>query len=144
MTININKKATGKNAGKKIYPEGRRFFTEMFWSFRSKLYFCLQFWYSKMTDEERTLLSTFETQLEHLIFLHDELRQKNAKLMQELEAKDNECRKIQADFRELEQRYTDLKTATTISLNGSDVKETKSRLSKLVREVDKCIALLNE
>lgn len=97
-----------------------------------------------MTDEERTLLSTFETQLEHLIFLHDELRQKNAKLMQELEAKDNECRKIQADFRELEQRYTDLKTATTISLNGSDVKETKSRLSKLVREVDKCIALLNE
>ena len=97
-----------------------------------------------MTDEERTLLSTFETQLEHLIFLHDELRQKNAKLMQELEAKDNECRKIQADFRELEQRYTDLKTATTISLNGSDVKETKSRLSKLVREVDKCIALRNE
>ncbi len=97
-----------------------------------------------MTDEERTLLSTFETQLEHLIFLHDELRQKNAKLMQELEAKDNECRKMQADFRELEQRYTDLKTATTISLNGSDVKETKSRLSKLVREVDKCIALLNE
>lgn len=97
-----------------------------------------------MTDEERTLLSTFETQLDHLIFLHDELRQKNAKLMQELEAKDNECRKIQADFRELEQRYTDLKTATTISLNGSDVKETKSRLSKLVREVDKCIALLNE
>ena len=36
------------------------------------------------------------------------------------------------------------KTATTISLNGSDVKETKLRLSKLVREVDKCIALLNE
>ena len=40
--------------------------------------------------------------------------------------------------------YTNLKTATTISLNGSDVKETKLRLSKLVREVDKCIALLNE
>ena len=27
---------------------------------------------------------------------------------------------------------------------SSDVKETKLRLSKLVREVDKCIALLNE
>ena len=43
-----------------------------------------------------------------------------------------------------ETSYTNLKTATTISLNGSDVKETKLRLSKLVREVDKCIALLNE
>ena len=45
---------------------------------------------------------------------------------------------------ELEVNYTNLKTATAISLNGSDVKETKLRLSKLVREVDKCIALLNE
>ncbi|MCI8952831.1 MAG: hypothetical protein HFJ76_06200 [Bacteroides thetaiotaomicron] len=63
-----------------------------------------------MTEEEKKLLSTFETQLRHLMYLHDELK----------------------------------KTATAISLNGSDVKETKLRLSKLVREVDKCIALLNE
>ena len=52
--------------------------------------------------------------------------------------------KIQAQYDELEVSYTNLKTATAISLNGSDVKETKLRLSKLVREVDKCIALLNE
>ena len=47
-------------------------------------------------------------------------------------------------YEALEDDYTNLKTAMTISLNGSDVKETKLRLSKLVREVDKCIALLNE
>ena len=52
--------------------------------------------------------------------------------------------KVLAEYKELETSYTNLKTATTISLNGSDVKETKLRLSKLVREVDKCIALLNE
>ena len=52
--------------------------------------------------------------------------------------------KVQAQYDELEVNYTNLKTATAISLNGSDVKETKLRLSKLVREVDKCIALLNE
>ena len=52
--------------------------------------------------------------------------------------------KIQAQYDELEVSYTNLKTATAITLNGSDVKETKLRLSKLVREVDKCIALLNE
>ena len=40
--------------------------------------------------------------------------------------------------------YTNLKSATSICLNGCDVKESKLRLSKLVREVDKCIALLNE
>ena len=97
-----------------------------------------------MTEEEKKLLSTFEARLRHLIYLHDELKRENAELKQQLEAKDEECQKIQADYQELEQHYTDLKNATTISLNGSDVKETKLRLSKLVREVDKCIALLNE
>ena len=52
--------------------------------------------------------------------------------------------KVLAQYDELEVSYTNLKTATAITLNGSDVKETKLRLSKLVREVDKCIALLNE
>ena len=61
-----------------------------------------------------------------------------------LRQKKEEYEKVRADYKELEINYTNLKTATTISLNGSDVKETKLRLSKLVREVDKCIALLNE
>ena len=33
--------------------------------------------------------------------------------------------KVQAQYDELEVSYTNLKTATAISLNGSDVKETK-------------------
>ena len=75
-----------------------------------------------MTDEGKQLLNTFETRLRHLIYLHEQQRRENAEL----------------------RRYNDLKTATAISLDGSDVKETKQRLTKLVREVDKCIALLNE
>ena len=95
-------------------------------------------------SRNRIILSTFEARLRHLIYLHDELKRENAELKQLLEAKEEEYGKVQAEYRELELNYTNLKTATTISLNGSDVKETKLRLSKLVREVDKCIALLNE
>ena len=97
-----------------------------------------------MTDEEKNRLSTFEARVRHLIYLHDELRRKNSELRQQLEEKENECRQVQAEYRLLERRFNDLKTATTISLNGSDVKETQLRLSQLVREVDKCIALLNQ
>lgn len=107
------------------------------------MYFCVQFGVV-MTDEEKKLLSTFEVRLRHLIYLHDELKRENAELKQLLEAKEEDYRKVQAECRKLELDYTNLKTATTISLNGSDVKETKLRLSQLVREVDKCIALLNE
>ncbi len=97
-----------------------------------------------MTEEDKKLLSTFETQLRHLIFLHDEIKRENAELKRLLEIEKLKNEKIQAQYDELEVSYTNLKTATAISLNGSDVKETKLRLSKLVREVDKCIALLNE
>ena len=97
-----------------------------------------------MTEEEKKLLSTFEARLRHLIYLNDELKRENAELKQLLEDERSELEKARAEYKALESSYTDLKTATTISLNGSDVKETKLRLSKLVREVDKCIALLNE
>ena len=97
-----------------------------------------------MTEEEKKLLSTFETQLRHLMYLHDELKRENAGLRKLLENEKLKNEKVQAQYDELEVSYTNLKTATAITLNGSDVKETKLRLSKLVREVDKCIALLNE
>ncbi len=97
-----------------------------------------------MTEEEKKLLSTFEARLRHLIYLHDELKRENAELKGLLKAEKEQNEKVLAEYKELKTNYTNLKTATTISLNGSDVKETKLRLSKLVREVDKCIALLNE
>jgi len=97
-----------------------------------------------MTEGEKKLLSTFETRLRHLIYLHNELKSENACLKELLEEKSREIERILDENKKLETDYSNLKTATTISLNGSDVKETKLRLSKLVREVDKCIALLNE
>ena len=97
-----------------------------------------------MKKKKKKLLSTFETQLRHLMYLHDELKRENAGLRELLENEKLKNEKVQAQYDELEVNYTNLKTATTISLNSSDVKETKLRLSKLVREVDKCIALLNE
>jgi len=97
-----------------------------------------------MTEEDKKLLSTFEARLRHLMYLHDELKRENTEIKQLLEAKQEEVAKLRSDFNELEVVYANLKIAKTISLTSSEVKDTKQRLSKLVREVDKCIALLNE
>ncbi len=97
-----------------------------------------------MTEDEKKQLSTFEARLRHLIYLHDELKRENAELKSLLKAQEEACERLENEYKELKRTYTDLKTATAISLNGSDVKETKLRLSKLVREIDKCIAMLNE
>lgn len=97
-----------------------------------------------MTDDGKQLLSTFETRLRHLLYLHEEQGRENAELRRQLEDTEEAWKQLQADYEELTRRYNDLKTATAISLDGNDVRETKARLSRLVREVDKCIALLNE
>jgi hypothetical protein len=49
---------------------------------------------------------------------------------------------LQHDYNELEATYTNLKQARIISLYDKDVNDTKQRLSKLVREIDKCLDLL--
>ena len=51
---------------------------------------------------------------------------------------------MELSSQKLEAMYTDLKTARTLSLYDKDIKDTKQKLSGLVREIDKCIALLNE
>ncbi|KAA6329820.1 hypothetical protein EZS27_021411 [termite gut metagenome] len=97
-----------------------------------------------MTEDEKKLLSIFEARLRHLIFLHDELKSENDRLNQSLKEEKEKYEKIRNDYKELEAQYTNTKIAATINQTVKDVRETKLRLSKLVREVDKCIALLNE
>ena len=66
------------------------------------------------------------------------------KLKELLADKDKEIEVLKTGQKEWEVKYTNLKTARTISLYDKDIKEAKQRLTGLVREVDKCIALLNE
>ena len=88
-----------------------------------------------MTEEDKKLISSFEGKLRHFMFLHDELKQENANLKLLLNQKDEEIKQLEQSRKELEARYTDLKTARTISLYDRDIKDTKQRLTGLVREV---------
>ena len=95
-----------------------------------------------MTDEEKNQLSVFEARLRHLMFLHDELKMKNQSLTEALEKKEEAMQQLPHDYNDLEATYTTLKQARIISLYDKDVNDTKQRLSKLVREIDKCLDLL--
>lgn len=97
-----------------------------------------------MTEEDKKLLGTFEAKLRHFMYLHDELRHENARLKQLLAEKNEEVKRIENSRKELEVMYANLKMARTISIHDQDISDTKQRLSRLVREIDKCIALLNE
>ena len=96
-----------------------------------------------MTEEEKNQLSVFEARVRQLMFLHDELKAQNKALTEALDKKEQSLQQLQHDYNELESHYTNLKQARIISIHDSDVDDTRKRISKLVREIDKCLALLN-
>lgn len=97
-----------------------------------------------MTEDDKRLLNTFEGKLRHLFFLYQELKKENAELKDIISQKDARIQVLEDSIDELEVRYRNLKMARMISVNDSEIRDTKQRIAKLVREVDKCIALLNE
>ena len=97
-----------------------------------------------MTEEDKRLLNTFEGRLRNLLFLFEEQKKEIASLRHLLEEKEAAIARMESDRKELESRYANLKMARIISINDTELNDTKKRLTRLVREVEKCIALLKE
>lgn len=97
-----------------------------------------------MTEEDKKLLNTFEGRLRQLLYLYEELEKENLSLKKEISQRNEELAQLEHSRKELETKYINLKKARILSINDNDLRDTKQRLAKLVREVDKCIALLNE
>lgn len=96
-----------------------------------------------MTKEEEQILHRFETRVRQLILQHKELRLENSRLQAVLAEKERALTESKEDYERLEANYANLKLAKMLEINDTDMKNAKSRLAKLIREIDKCIALLN-
>lgn len=95
-----------------------------------------------MTEKDRIVLTAFEEKLHRLVYEHKQLREKNLELSRALEEKENTLKEMQLHCSALEKSYNDLKQAKVISLTAEGIDETKERISKLVREIDRCIESL--
>lgn len=97
-----------------------------------------------MTEEYKKLLNVFEVRVRDLMNLCDSQKQKINELEILLAKKDGDFQQAMKTIGELNAKCDNMLTARVVSVNDEELKSAKSRLSKLVREVDKCIALLNE
>lgn len=97
-----------------------------------------------MTENHENLLAAFEVRIGDLMSFCNRLKEENAGLREMLEEKTSETGQLKRMVEEANARYANLLAARILSVDEGDVKEAQQRLVKLVREVDKCIALLNE
>ena len=107
------------------------------------LYFRAQFW-CNMNEEQVKLLGDFEFRTRQLIDRCNKLKAEIINLKDTIVLKDKEIAEAKEAVQNITSKYDNLKLAKKISINDDESKESKKRLSNLVREIDKCIALLNE
>ena len=90
-----------------------------------------------MNEKDQKIWAVLEVRLQDLMSLCDERKQTIESLTQTIQ-------RMEADYRTLEAKYTDLLAAGYIaSADENERKVAQKRLSDMVREVDKCLALLN-
>lgn len=96
-----------------------------------------------MTAEERQSMKKFEAKVRQVIAQFRVLKQENADLYAELEGKDEEIKSLKAELAQSQADYNNLKLARMIEISDSDVKESKMKITRLVREINKCISMLS-
>ncbi|MBQ3752372.1 MAG: hypothetical protein IKQ58_02755 [Prevotella sp.] len=94
-----------------------------------------------MTKNEQTL-TTFETRVRQMILRFQELKKENAELYQMVEKNEQDIKALQGQLAQASNDYNALKMARMIEITDSDLQGAKDRLSKLIREVNKCISML--
>ncbi len=97
-----------------------------------------------MTEDDKTVIAGFEEKLHRLVFEYRQAAERNKELTKAIQEKENALNELQMRCAALENSYSNLKQAKVLSLNDTAVSETKEKISRLVREIDRCIESLKK
>ena len=96
-----------------------------------------------MSANEKTL-THFTTRVRQLILQYKEIQKENGELMAKVEQCNARIQELEDKLIQARHNYNSLKMAKMIEISDSDMEESQKRLSKLIRDVNKCITLLSE
>ena len=95
---------------------------------------------SEQGYEELVLLNR---KIDDLLKVYSILKDENKNLKSRNESLEKEIHEREADMKELEKKYERIKLSGAILGEGENAVEAKRRINELMREIDKCIALLD-
>ena len=93
---------------------------------------------AQLTD----MVLRIETRTRQMLMLHQQLRQEIAQMRRQLDEAEAQIRRLQDNNKKLQEDYAHLKIAKYVDMADDDTKQIRSRISKMVRDIDKCIAML--
>ena len=90
------------------------------------------------------ILNTFATRVRQMIFQYEELKKENDKLYTLVDRREQEIKQLQRELDQAHDDYNVLKMAKMLEVTDGDMETAQKRVSKLIRDVNKCITLLSE
>lgn len=97
-----------------------------------------------MDNQYSNLTSEFDSNLRNLITKYNALKAENSLLKKNLEHKTEELMHAHKEILDLRNEYVNLETASSLSGSLEKSEKAKQHINQLVREIDKCLMLLNE
>lgn len=96
-----------------------------------------------MTKEEERLFHQFEAKVRTLVGKYRALKQENDELYALVDEREAQIKSLTAENARIQQQLGDFKAGKMLELSSGDIESARSRIAAMIREVDKCIALLN-
>lgn len=97
-----------------------------------------------MGEESRLLLEELKIKVRRLMDATEKARQEQAALNAENNALKSKIELLRQELDDRTRKYENLQVAAAISAGTQHSELARKRINKLVREIDKCVALLNE
>jgi len=97
-----------------------------------------------MSVESQIIIQKLKGHIEQIISKYELALSENISLKEELEKYKTDLDNKNNKIKELEQKVELMQLGDAFKASSEDVKEAKKKIARIVREIDKCISMLND
>lgn len=95
-------------------------------------------------EQDINALDRLRNSVQELMSRYQQLEKLNSELSQAVNNLNNQLGIKEKEIEELNEKYKVLKIAKSLEGTSTEKKDVKLKINEMVREIDKCIALLNK
>lgn len=96
-----------------------------------------------MQENYLAIMNNLKKKIACIISKYEQIREENTLIKQELDNIKHELTNCKTLNAALDSRLQKFQMAEAFKASSSDEKEAKSKINKLIKEIDKCMAMLN-
>jgi hypothetical protein len=96
-----------------------------------------------MIETQENSFDVLKSKVKRVVELYEKEKEKNGLLIKEKQELTDSYRIAETKMKDLNNKYNKLKLAKIIVASSNDMHDAKLKVNRMLREIDRCIALLN-